>query len=68
MGGLAVKKESKLLKRMALVFMLIITLMLLTGCKDYCSYGGCMREAVSGGRCSFHGGLVNDPFYGWPKK
>ncbi len=39
---------------------------LLTGCKDYCSYGGCMSEATSGGRCSAHQGLDNDPYYGIP--
>lgn len=48
------KVGSKLCKRMMLAFMLIITLMLLTGCKDYCSYGGCMREAGSNGRCFLH--------------
>lgn len=43
-----------MLKKLILVFILTITLVSLTGCKDYCSYGGCMREAVSGGRCSLH--------------
>lgn len=42
-------------------------LSLLCGCgKDYCSYGGCMREAESGGRCSAHQGLENNPYYGIP--
>ena len=54
MGGLTMKVESKLCKRMMLACMLIITLVLLTGCKDYCSYGGCMREAGSNGRCFLH--------------
>lgn len=45
----------------------VIFASLFTGCgKDYCSYGGCMREAESGGRCSQHQGLENDPYYGLP--
>lgn len=42
----------------------------LAGCgTDYCSYGGCMREAEEGSdRCSIHQGMENDPNYGVPDK
>ena len=41
----------------------------MTSCgTDYCSYGGCMAKATSGGRCSKHQGLENDPNYGLPDK
>lgn len=44
-----------------------IGMLSLTGCKNYCSYGGCMREAEPGSdRCAEHQGLDNDPYYGVP--
>ena len=60
--------DSMKLKKL-LIALSIIAASFLSGCgKDYCRYGGCMREAVSGGRCSKHQGLENNPYYGLPDK
>lgn len=53
-------------QRKALLILLTIATCLLTACTDYCSYGGCMREAEYDGRCSEHKGLENNPYYGVP--
>lgn len=60
------EKMKKKIKSISIALILGMISMLLVGCKDYCSYGGCMREAESGGRCSVHQGLPNDPYYGIP--
>ncbi len=59
------------MKRKKYIVILIISSVLgmfaLTGCKHYCSYGGCMKEvSEKGGRCSEHRNLENDPYYGLP--
>lgn len=56
----------KIIKTIILLSMLAVSIVMFTGCKDYCSYGGCTREAGSNGRCSEHSGLENDPYYGIP--
>ncbi len=57
----------RLKKQFVLCLLLAGLVSLLAGCgKDYCSYGGCMAEATSGGRCSSHQGLPNNPYYGLP--
>ena len=60
------EKMKKKIKSISVALILGMVSMLLVGCKDYCSYGGCMREAEIGGRCSVHQGLPDDPYYGIP--
>ncbi|MBR7008962.1 MAG: hypothetical protein IKH90_10095 [Ruminococcus sp.] len=59
-----------ILKRILTVsIILLASISLLTGCKHYCSYGGCMKEVENDGdRCAEHRGLSNDPNYGLPEK
>lgn len=58
--------KKRILNCISVGLLTALSAVLLTGCKDYCSYGGCMKEAVSGGRCEIHQGLENDPYYGLP--
>ncbi|MCM1132667.1 MAG: hypothetical protein NC340_04255 [Ruminococcus flavefaciens] len=54
--------------RMLVLTAVIVTVSaLFVGCKDYCTYGGCMEEATKGDRCPAHYGLENDPYYGVPR-
>ena len=43
------EKMKKKIKSISVALILGMVSMLLVGCKDYCSYGGCMREAEIGG-------------------
>lgn len=46
----------------------VVVSVVFTGFTDYCSYGGCMREATEDNRCSEHYGLQNNPYYGVPEE
>ncbi len=59
--------QKKFIKKFAVLLLTLVSLVCsLTACTDYCDYGGCMRKATSGGRCSEHAGLKNNPYYGMP--
>lgn len=43
------------MKRKLIIIFMAICVLTLSGCTDYCDYGGCMEEAESGSRyCYWH--------------